>query len=542
MGLRFRRSVRLFPGVRLNFSRSGISTTVGVRGAGLTFGPRGTYANVGIPGTGISYRTKISPTQAPEPIQHTPDPVVPQASPAIEVRGTSDKQQIHSAAVSEMTSVGLGELKRLINEAALRKIELIERVQVDEVRLAKTERKLSFARAFIIRLFTQRFIPRLAEEAQHARENLEDSRAELSGCYVDIDFGLDDATAGTFAAMCRSFEALCSCEKIWDITSTVRTDRIRERTTATQRLERSPVRFDFSQVDIIRSRYQTMRFSNVSGLEVHLYPGFVLTREPGSDFALIEWKDSAIQFLASRFIEEETVPNDSEVIGHTWAKSNKDGSPDRRFSNNYQIPIAKYGELWFKSPTGLLEAYMVSNCSKAENFAVAVSHHQDALSRLGERPEHALPTSIKHESDEAPEAPETPVIEIPPSTRRMYADWAALVLLVVGIVYSAYWMDVRGAKLLAGLAQPAAAVETEPKVTSVTELAQPEVAVRPIVYVQRNVVNLRSGPSASASIVRKAKKGARFNVFATKRKWTQVGDDDQPTGWILSSLLGTSPP
>ncbi len=43
MGLRFRRSLRLFPGVRLNFSRSGISTTVGVRGASITLGPKGNY-------------------------------------------------------------------------------------------------------------------------------------------------------------------------------------------------------------------------------------------------------------------------------------------------------------------------------------------------------------------------------------------------------------------------------------------------------------------------------------------------------------------
>jgi len=63
MSLRFRRSVRLFPGVRLNFSRSGISTTVGVRGASMTLGPRGTYANVGLPGSGLSYRTKVSPSR-----------------------------------------------------------------------------------------------------------------------------------------------------------------------------------------------------------------------------------------------------------------------------------------------------------------------------------------------------------------------------------------------------------------------------------------------------------------------------------------------
>jgi hypothetical protein len=59
MGLRFRRSVRLAPGIRLNFSGSGISTTIGGRGHSVNIGRRGTYLNAGIPGTGISMRERI---------------------------------------------------------------------------------------------------------------------------------------------------------------------------------------------------------------------------------------------------------------------------------------------------------------------------------------------------------------------------------------------------------------------------------------------------------------------------------------------------
>ena len=55
MGFRFHRSVRILPGVRLNFSKSGVSTSIGTRGAWLTFGRKGTRTTVGLPGTGISY-------------------------------------------------------------------------------------------------------------------------------------------------------------------------------------------------------------------------------------------------------------------------------------------------------------------------------------------------------------------------------------------------------------------------------------------------------------------------------------------------------
>lgn len=59
MAVRFRKSVKLGPGVRVNFSKSGMSTTIGPRGFTTSIGKNGVYRNVGIPGTGISYRTKV---------------------------------------------------------------------------------------------------------------------------------------------------------------------------------------------------------------------------------------------------------------------------------------------------------------------------------------------------------------------------------------------------------------------------------------------------------------------------------------------------
>lgn len=61
MGFRFRRTIKVLPGIRLNLSRSGVSLSAGVRGASVTVGKGGVHANVGLPGTGLSYRTRIDP-------------------------------------------------------------------------------------------------------------------------------------------------------------------------------------------------------------------------------------------------------------------------------------------------------------------------------------------------------------------------------------------------------------------------------------------------------------------------------------------------
>jgi hypothetical protein len=59
MGFRFSRRVSILPGLKLNFSGSGVSLSAGVRGAHFNFGPRGAYTSLGIPGTGLSYRQRV---------------------------------------------------------------------------------------------------------------------------------------------------------------------------------------------------------------------------------------------------------------------------------------------------------------------------------------------------------------------------------------------------------------------------------------------------------------------------------------------------
>jgi hypothetical protein len=67
MGIRFRKRIKLAPGLHLNLSGSGLSMSAGPRGASMTFGGRGgTYMNAGIPGTGLYARERVgtAPSEA----------------------------------------------------------------------------------------------------------------------------------------------------------------------------------------------------------------------------------------------------------------------------------------------------------------------------------------------------------------------------------------------------------------------------------------------------------------------------------------------
>lgn len=61
MGLNYRKQITIFPGVKLNISKSGLSVSVGKKGAHVTAGTSGRKSvSVGLPGTGLSYTKSLS--------------------------------------------------------------------------------------------------------------------------------------------------------------------------------------------------------------------------------------------------------------------------------------------------------------------------------------------------------------------------------------------------------------------------------------------------------------------------------------------------
>ena len=71
MGIRFRRSIKIMPGIRVNFSKSGVSTTIGTKGASVNIGKKGIYLNTGISGTGIYARERLAGTKSQSSQTHS---------------------------------------------------------------------------------------------------------------------------------------------------------------------------------------------------------------------------------------------------------------------------------------------------------------------------------------------------------------------------------------------------------------------------------------------------------------------------------------
>ncbi|HLO99904.1 MAG TPA: DUF4236 domain-containing protein [Fimbriimonas sp.] len=392
MGLRFRRSFKLFPGVRLNISKSGLSTSFGIRGASVNIGSRGVRGTVGIPGTGLSYSTNLLPTSSPKsstpsgaqywvPSNSTSyrDPLIPLNPQDVPYIPSDGMNQIASAPVEWLTSTGLQDLKEMLADAKRQRREIRDDLLVTTNELASRQRELRFKNSILKFLFKKR-IAELVELIPELRRHIGELNEWNEATYIEILFDAGDQALRAYGALVRAYDVCRRCQVIWDVTADRATNRVAERTTASRTVERRCVTFEYDDNDIIKFHGRAMRLSNANGDNLLLYPGMILIPRVDGEFAILDFREVSLSFESVNFIESERVPTDSKIVGHTWAKANKDGSPDRRFSNNYQIPICEYGRLHFSSRTGLNEEFQLSNSQAANAFGLAFNAYVHALS------------------------------------------------------------------------------------------------------------------------------------------------------------------
>ena len=111
MAWRFRKSFKLLPGVRVNVSKSGISTSIGAAPFTLNIGRRGVHATASLPGTGISIRHRIGApahraTAAPHALPASRQ-AAPPSPPTPAAANLDPGEPIRSAGADAMTSPGL---------------------------------------------------------------------------------------------------------------------------------------------------------------------------------------------------------------------------------------------------------------------------------------------------------------------------------------------------------------------------------------------------------------------------------------------------
>lgn len=186
--------------------------------------------------------------------------------------------------------------------------------------------------------------------------------------YIDITFKYELlALKEKYSDLLSAFTTLKNSNKIWDVTTTQR--NFETKAAAETSITRNEVKFSFQSLEIIRTQEKNFHFENFNGGDFYFYPNFILYFKNNEEIAILDYSDLFIVYKDSRFLEEnKNIPVDAKIVGETWYRVNKDGSADKRFMNNFKIPIVLYGDIHLKTKSGINELFSVSDNVRAKHF------------------------------------------------------------------------------------------------------------------------------------------------------------------------------
>jgi hypothetical protein len=199
---------------------------------------------------------------------------------------------------------------------------------------------------------------------------------------------LDDDLAAHFAAVRQACKDLASSEKIWRVPD--RPDRAQKAADGALPAAREPARVGLLETPGIRANVPIWGI-DARDKKMFFFPEGVLIYQ-GERYEGISYKSFKVSFDPARFFEEEAVPGDAEVVDRTWRYTKDDGSPDRRYAPNPEIPVVLYGLLQVTGPSGLSVRLQVSNRAAADRFARAFG--------AGEREKHTRRAASESEGQE----------------------------------------------------------------------------------------------------------------------------------------------
>lgn len=369
MAWNYRRRIKIIPGVHLNLGKKGISTSIGVRGANLTLGERGTYLNTSIPGLGVYNRQKISD-----------DSITSSKQDGIQHVDQADN--IFSVDVQKITSQDMQGIKEAIVAAHEQRNLLGADLKKINLSLIFSKIKLIGSYFLLIGIFNKSIPSNIKNEILLKKNTIGQLIEHIRNCYVKLDIECDQEIKNKYDKVVEAFKNLATSNKIWKITGSYLQDTRINRSSASTLVKKTEVSFGIKSIDDIKSQFETLWMKNSNGTDMYFYPSFVVMFSTLKKFALIGLDEIALNHGEVRFVEAGSIPRDSNIIDETWAKVNKNGSPDKRFKGNYQIPIVKYGEINLSTKTGLNEEYQFSNYEYSESFSKVFTDYQKVIKSL----------------------------------------------------------------------------------------------------------------------------------------------------------------
>ena len=335
MGFRFRKSINLGGGFRVNLSKSGVGYSFGSKGFRYTKkAGGGTRTTASIPGTGLSYvhesNKKRSNSGGQGAANHTPA-----QTPTVE-QNTYDTQEIKNASVKNMVSEGLEEMLAAANES-LKYYSMCS---------------VSFWVFLILGCLFPLFWIVSVTCAVYGIWLTKNAA-------IVLEYTFDDDQAAKVAERISPLQKIANSKKVWYISQYSRVIDKKYAAGASNTVKRNPCKVTTKAPFPFKTSTKVFCFKVGKETLVFL-PDKLFVFQKGKIGAL-NYSDVITKIHDQQFIEREAVPRDAKIIDYTWQYVNKSGGPDKRFQDNKKLPICLYGELEIRSTSGLNTDIIFSN-------------------------------------------------------------------------------------------------------------------------------------------------------------------------------------
>ncbi len=361
MGFRFRKSINLGGGFRINLSKSGIGYSWGTKGYRVTKTAHGTTRRTySIPRTGISWvdetggkhRNRSRSNRNNTRSRSNPAPYQPtQPMPRQNYQPSYD-----SAPERAIQSTGIEQFKEAEEGTVSDALERTIRLNWIGTLLLFGILLVAVHPAFLLVPFAGIVLKIVAHTAGR----------------VNLEYSFDPEKQDEHNRRIGAWQLLAEGNKEWQVLTEQFNNNQKVHVGANRSQKRSVCKIQKGHPYYIDTNVDTIQIVLANKETLIILPDkvfFVRKQKVG----MIDYSDFRISVSLVRFVESDPVPKDAQVVGQTWQYVNKNGTPDRRYKNNRQIPICLYGQVFLRSSSGLNVELQISNVQNARDFAELIT-------------------------------------------------------------------------------------------------------------------------------------------------------------------------
>lgn len=389
------------PGIYLDLSKVGVSTTIGVRGSSLT--RNGQYVNTGIPGTGFYERTKLVHThQAHAPLSNSSaDPQTAHANTLV----VAIAMAIGVFCISLAFSFLEGCIVWAVFVVLLIFVAVISGMAGDKSKEVDPSLWIYKAKATLPKLqgetkevlknfigcyelarqieYETKVVNALEDKMRGAsnakleqllwehQSKLEELNRQLADVQMDVDAPLTDKEKEAYGKLCDAFEQVMHSAYAWFVApSNYGSPTEPHAQTIGKRRQASAYVGVF---DYLKSDFD-VPVLDTGDTQYYIYPKFVIKASNVCEFEVYPLTPSAITASIVKHAEAEVKPLDAHSTEEAWLYANGDGSPDKRHTNNKLVPVYQYGCINFNLGS-TQSRFMFSNGEASERFAEALDFY-----------------------------------------------------------------------------------------------------------------------------------------------------------------------